>query len=57
VASTDAVGAVEVDVVVMSTGGKAFTNTYVNPIKAATTTGRMYLPGFGSCLLTSVSIG
>ena len=34
-----------------SAGGKAFTNTQVNPMMPTTTKGRIHRPGFGSSLL------
>jgi hypothetical protein len=40
----------------MSAAGSAFTNTYVNPINTAMTIGSIQRPGFGSSLLTTLSI-
>jgi hypothetical protein len=39
-----------------SAAGRALTNTYVNPIRPATTSGSIQRPGFGSSRLTGAKI-
>ncbi len=41
----------------ISAAGRALTNTYVNPINATMTIGSIHRPGFGSSLLTMLSLG